>query len=83
MATPERWLEALTPEVLERTVRTLVAEREPIARAAVAIGTVARRLVADGVLSVDLDDSLVAEQIARQIEKQIAFIEGMAYIENE
>jgi hypothetical protein len=76
-------LEALTPEALERTVRAIVAEREPVARSAVPIGAIGRRLVADGVLDVDLADSRVAEKMARRIEQQVAFVEGMSFIENE
>lgn len=79
----ESALNALTPEVLARTVRAIVAEREPVARSAVPIGAIARRLVDDGVLEVDLGDSLVAERVARRIEQQVAFVEGMSFIENE
>jgi hypothetical protein len=79
----ESALDALTPEALERTVRAIVAEREPVARSAVPMGAIARRLVADGVLDVDLGDSRAAERVARRIEQQVAFVEGMSFIENE
>jgi hypothetical protein len=79
----ESALDALTPEALERTVRAIVAEREPVARSAVPIGAIARRLVADGVLDLDLADSRAAEKVARRIEQQVAFMEGMSFIENE
>ncbi len=76
-------LDALTPDTLEHTVRAIVAEREPVARSAVPIGAIARRLVSDGVLDVDLADSRIAEKVARRIEQQVAFVEGMSFIENE
>jgi hypothetical protein len=79
----ESALDALTPEALERTVRAIVAEREPVARSAAPIGAIARRLVADGVLDLDLADSRIAEMVARRIEQQVAFVEGMSFIENE
>ena len=76
-------LDALTPEALERTVRAIVAEREPVARSAVPIGAIARRLVDDGVLEVNLSDSRTSERVARRIEQQVALVEGMSFIENE
>ena len=79
----ESALDALTPEILEHTVRAIVAEREPVARSAVPIGAIARRLVADGVLDVNLVDSRTSERVARRIEQQVAFVEGMSFIENE
>jgi hypothetical protein len=76
-------LDALTPDALERAVRIIVAAREAVARSAVPIGAIARRLVHDGVLDVDLGDSLVAERVTRRIEQQVALVEGMSFIENE
>jgi hypothetical protein len=79
----ESALDVLTPEALERTVYAIVAEREPVARSAVPMGAIVRRLVADGVLNADLTDSRVTEKVARRIEQQVALVEGMSFIENE
>ena len=83
MVTTERSMSALTPELIERTVHAMVAERDPGARGAVAIGALARRLVADGALRLDLTDSLVAELVAHRIARQVAVIEGLTFVENE
>lgn len=83
MVEPPRASEALDPEALAGTIRRIAAKREPVARSAVAMGVIARRLVADGILDVDLTDHAIYQRATSQIREHIPNIEGMRYLENE
>lgn len=83
MPTAEQVIASLTPASLERTIRTMIAQRDPNDPPLVAVEAIAERLLADCPFSSGEARIRAYEQLAPLIKKQVADIEGMRYITND